>query len=380
MVRRLLASFDLAEANAGIFGGIVEHLAEQVIAHEVRTRARSQIAAARQEFHRFQVDFLIAPHGVADGMTRFGESRRVEDDEVIVMALVFSQVREQIEDVGLFGRDDGFQAIAADVLVSHVDSFLRNIDSCDAGRSALGRIKGKGPGMSEAVQDMFAGSDFGDSQAVVFLIQEEARLLAIFDVYIIEDAVFVDRRQNAARLRQEVRFIPAFILFHAVQFTDLDVIPFVNAADGDAHGSQFIDEGFEDDRFYLVHAVAQGLGDEDIVVAVHRQSRHIVSVTEDEAAAGEVLLTHDRPAVVQGVLDPALPESFVEAVVGIARHDAHADLGNIIGKARPQVAVLIAVNVDDVPGLIRAFDMGHFFPIYPGVATAGGPFPFFRNR
>ena len=256
MVRRLLASFDLAEADAGVFGGIVEHLAEQVVAHEVRARAGRQVTAAGQEFHSFQVDFFIAPDGIADGMARLGEGRRVEDDEVIVMALVFSQVREQIEDVGLLGRDDGFQAIAADVLVSHVDSFLRNIDSCDAGCPALGRIKGKGPGMSEAVQDMFAGSDFGDSQAVVFLIQEEARLLAIFDVYIIEDAVFVDRRQDAARLRQEVRFIPAFILFHAVQFTDLDVIPFVNAADGDAHSGQFIDEGLEDDRFHLVHAVA----------------------------------------------------------------------------------------------------------------------------
>ena len=189
-------------------------------------------------------------------MTRFGEGRRVEDDEVIVMALVFSQVREQIEDVGLLVRDDGFQAIAADVLVSHVDGFLGNIDSCDAGRSALGRIKGKGSGMSEAVQDMFADSDFGDSQAVVFLIQEEACLLAIFDVYVIKDAVFVDCRQNAARLRQEVRFIPAFILFHAIQFADFDVISFVNTADCDTHSGQFIDEGLEDDRFHLVHAVA----------------------------------------------------------------------------------------------------------------------------
>ena len=380
MVRRLLAPFDLAEADAGIFGGIVEHLAEQIVAHEVRARARSQIAAARQEFHGFQVNFLIAPHGVADGMTRFGEGRRVEDDEVIVVALVFSQVREQIEDVGLFGRDDGFQAIAADVLVSHVDSFLRNIDSCDAGRSALGRIKSKGPGMSEAVQDVFAGGDFGDSQAVVFLVQEESRLLAIFHIDIVEDAVFVDGRQDAARLGQEVGLIPAFILFHAVQFADFDVVPFINASDGDAHGGQFVDESLEDDRFDLVHAIAQGLGDEDVVIAVYGQARHVVGVSEDEAAAGEVFIAHDGLAVVQGIFDPALPESFVEAVVGIARHDAHAYLRNVVGKARAEIAVFVAVDVDDVPCLVRAFDMGHFFAIYPGVAAAGSPFPLLGNR
>ena len=76
MVRRLLASFDLAEADAGVFGGIVEHLAEQVVAHEVRARAGRQVTAAGQEFHSFQVDFFIAPDGIADGMARLGEGDR----------------------------------------------------------------------------------------------------------------------------------------------------------------------------------------------------------------------------------------------------------------------------------------------------------------
>ena len=39
MVRRLLAAFNLAEADAGVFGGIVEHLAEHIVPQEVRARA-----------------------------------------------------------------------------------------------------------------------------------------------------------------------------------------------------------------------------------------------------------------------------------------------------------------------------------------------------
>ena len=234
--------------------------------------------------------------------------------------------------------------------------------------------------MGKAVEDVLAGSDFSHGQTVVFLVQEEPRLLTVFDVDVVANAIFFDGRYDASRLRQVIGFVPAFVLLHAVQFADFDVVPFINASDGDAHGGQFVDESLEDDRFDLVHAIAQGLGDEDVVIAVYGQARHVGGVSEDEAAAGEVFIAHDGLAVVQGIFDPALPESFVEAVVGIARHDAHAYLRNVVGKARAEIAVFVAVDVDDVPCLVRAFDMGHFFAIYPGVAAAGSPFPLLGNR
>ena len=133
---------------------------------------------------------------------------------------------------------------------------MRHVDGGDTGRTALGGIEGKGPGMGKAVEDVLSGGNLGDGQAVVFLIQEEARLLAVFDVDIIADAIFFDSRDDTARFRKEVGFIPAFILFHAVQFADFDVVSFIDAADGDTHGLQFIDQSLEDDGFHLVHAVA----------------------------------------------------------------------------------------------------------------------------
>lgn len=110
--------------------------------------------------------------------------------------------------------------------------------------------------MGKAVEDVLSGGDFSDGQAVVFLVQEEPRLLAVFDVDIVADAIFLDRRYDASRLRQVIGFKPALVLLHAVQFADFDVVSFINAADGNAHGRQFIDQGLEDNGLHLIHAVA----------------------------------------------------------------------------------------------------------------------------
>ena len=103
---------------------------------------------------------------------------------------------------------------------------------------------------------MAAGGDFSHGQAIVLLVEEEPRLLAVFYVYVIQDAVLVDRRHGTARLRQKVGFIPSLILGHAVELPHLDVVALVNAADGYAHGGQLVDEGLEDHRLDLIHAVA----------------------------------------------------------------------------------------------------------------------------
>ena len=157
----------------------------------------------------------------------------------------------------------------------------------------------------------------------------------------------------------------------------MNVVAFVNAADGDAHGLELVKEGLENNRLYLVHAIAQGLGHEDIVVAVHRKARHFIGIAKDEAAAGKVLFAHNRAAVVQSILDAALPKGFVEAVVGIGRKDAHADFGNEVGKARTEVFPLVTEDIDDVPRFKGAVHAGHFFSVNPGMAAAGCFFPFF---
>ena len=82
----------------------------------------------------------------------------------------------------------------------HVDGFLRHVDGGDAGSASLGGIEGKGSGMGKAVEDMLSSSDLSHGQAVVFLVQEEPRLLTVFDVDVIADAIFFDGRYDACLL------------------------------------------------------------------------------------------------------------------------------------------------------------------------------------
>lgn len=65
--------------------------------------------------------------------------------------------------------------------------------------------------MGKAVEDVLSGGNLGDGQAVVFLIQEEARLLAVFDVDIM-DAIFFDSRDDTARLfgRKSASYQPLY--------------------------------------------------------------------------------------------------------------------------------------------------------------------------
>ena len=110
--------------------------------------------------------------------------------------------------------------------------------------------------MGKAVEDVLSGGNLGDGQAVVFLIQEEARLLAVFDVDIIADAIFFDSRDDTARFRKEVASYQPLYCSMPSSSRTLDVVSFIDAADGDTHGLQFIDQSLEDDGFHLVHAVA----------------------------------------------------------------------------------------------------------------------------
>ena len=169
MIRRLLAPFDLAQVYARIRGGIGEHAAEQIVAHEMGARARSEITATGQELHGLQVDFLVAANGVVHSMARFGKGRRIEDDEVVIVILLFCQLRQKVEDVGLLGCDDGFEAVAADVFLRHFYGFGRDVDGGNAGSAALGRIEGKCTCMGEAIEDVAALGELGYSQAVIFL-------------------------------------------------------------------------------------------------------------------------------------------------------------------------------------------------------------------
>ena len=173
MIRRLLAPFNLAQVDTGIGSRIGQHGPEQIIAHEMGTRTGSQVPAPGQQFHGFQIDFLITTDGIAHRMARFGEGWRIEDDEIIVMVFMFGQVRQKVKDIGLHCRNLVFQSVAADIFSRHGNGFVRYIDGGNTGRSSSGCIEGKGSRVGETVQYMMACGNFGYGQAVIFLIEEK---------------------------------------------------------------------------------------------------------------------------------------------------------------------------------------------------------------
>ena len=89
MVGGLLADFDLPQLTVGVFCRRLEHLDEQLLGGKVRAAGRGQIAAAGQQLHGAVVDLLVAAHGILNGAARLGEGGRVENDEVVGVALLF---------------------------------------------------------------------------------------------------------------------------------------------------------------------------------------------------------------------------------------------------------------------------------------------------
>ena len=59
--------------------------------------------------------------------------------------------------------------------------------------------------MGKAVEHTAAGSQARDGLAVVFLVEEEAGLLAVFDVDLVENTVFTDFRKAGAEKARRLR-------------------------------------------------------------------------------------------------------------------------------------------------------------------------------
>ena len=177
---------------------------------------------------------------------------------------------------------------------------------------------------------------------------------------------------------------PALALLEALFGTQGLVIPLVDAVDGLAVGPQHFGEEGEEDGLQLLHADAEGLGDEDVVEAVHGQAGELVGLAEDDPAGREVGRLEDGLAVGPGVLDAAAPEAGVEGVVGVAGDEADADLALERDEAGAEVSALRAHHVGEGPVLrlcLRELeDVVLVHPRMPAHEAGLGFFVYFINR
>ena len=82
MIGSLLAKLNLPQTDTRILSGIVQHLQEIGVGHEMRAGAGRKIPAARQSPHGCRVDVPVAADGVFQRVARLGQRGRIQDNEI----------------------------------------------------------------------------------------------------------------------------------------------------------------------------------------------------------------------------------------------------------------------------------------------------------
>ena len=339
MVGSLLALLDLLQLHVCLVRRVGDRLGKEVARHEVAAAARGQVAPAREQAHGLIVDLAVALCGVLDGAAALCEGRRVEDDEVEGAALlaqaraVLTQLRQIFEDVRAGEVHAIVEPIQTRVLGSEVDGGLAHVDAAHEVRPARRGVQAEGAHVAEAVKHAAPAGDLPNGPAVVLLVEEEARLLAVLDVKVKDKAVLDDLDAGAFGNLRGLDVPPALVLRQALLRAGRRVVALVDAAHVLAVGlerleQQGIDRGSEE-----LHAHRAHLRDQHVLIAVDDEAGHPVGLREDHAAGVGVGLAAGKGASAHGYLavfpcpgDPAGPEGFVDAVVGVSRDDTHADL------------------------------------------------------
>jgi hypothetical protein len=105
-----------------------------------------------------------------------GETRRIEDDQVVFRFRVF----EEIEDI-VFEHFD-FHAVEFGVVARGIAGAGGDIDGGDLGRAGLGAGKGESALVGETIEHAFALGELGDLGVGLELVEVEAGFLAVVEV------------------------------------------------------------------------------------------------------------------------------------------------------------------------------------------------------
>ena len=370
MVTALRARFDLPQLDARVRGGGAQHSLKAFGGHEVAARRGRKVAAARQQAHRAQVDLLVPLFGVVRRAARLCERRGIEDDEVIGLFVRGLELREQVEDVGGEKVHFVLKAVARRVRARHFDGALGHVHRRHVLCAAFSGVERERARVREAVEHALAVREVRDGEAIELLVEEKARLLPVFDIHTVENAVLANFSDGALGRFFAGEGKPTLVLRQALLFAKHDIVALKKAVDRLAVLLQHLDNEGEEHVLDLFHAERERLRDEKIFKPVDRQAGEGVRLAEDQAAAAG-LPVHDRLAVVPGVAYAPPPEIFIKAVVRVARDNAHAELTESAQKARAEIFALFRHHVDErtvfALALVRlAGDVG---VVHPGVAA-----------
>ena len=289
--------------------------------------------------------------------------------------------------------------------------------------SASGGVKGERARVRKTVEHATSAGDVGHSAAVVFLIEEEAGFLAVFEIDMVAHAVFDDFGRSGAecrcgfvvwreghghrrkrRLGAEAGKIasqgePSAAFLKAFELARRHVIALVNAANDDAIFGEHLYKQGEHDRFQALHAVGERLGHKHVVEAVDDEAAKAIGLGENHAAGGNVV-AHHGAAMVPCPANFAFPKRRIERVVRVGRKQANANLALLRENARAKVCPFACEHVDEGAvfrgdsagfdrffpragcffGVTRFYDALDFRIVDPGVAGAACAFAFGRDE
>ena len=98
MIRRLGLKFHLAQTAVDAGGCLSDGLGKELIVHEMGAGAGGQIAAVLYQLHAPEIDLPVSLYGLFDGISGFGKSGGIQDDHIVLFALLF-QAGQQVKDV-----------------------------------------------------------------------------------------------------------------------------------------------------------------------------------------------------------------------------------------------------------------------------------------
>ncbi len=284
-------------------------------------------------------DVLVGLEGLVHVLALLGEGGGIHHHPVPALGF---QLPHQLEGVALQpGVPGGFQAVPGPVPLRLVQGRGGDVQGGHLGRSPQARVDGEAARVAEGVQHPAVPGHAAQGQAVLPLVQEEARLLALQEVHAERRRPFPDRDRSAqAALQQAVHHLQALLLAAglAALHEDRDA-PLLG------QGLQFrppgLPQGLQAGRAHLEH---QGVG-----VAVHHETREQVPLAEDPAAARLGAVQAEGRAEPDRGLQPFPEERRIQGCV-LEAEDAHGQGVRGGGRAHGQHVPRGVRQADQRPG------------------------------
>ena len=319
MIAGLGAVLDLAEAAVHGAGRLSNGLREELRGHEVTAAAGGEVSAVLHELEALHVDLAVTADGGLRRLAGLRKRRRVEDDDVILLALCV-QLRQLIEHIRHTEMHGVLEVVPLRIRRRLLDRKLRDIEALDLRRACNAGVQREGTHVREAVEDALPLADSLHRPTVILLVEEKSGLLSIHHVDHILDTVLGD-----LDIRIEFRADEALIHVHAFLFPNRRVAPLVNAADVDAVFPEDCHEILENHRLQTIHAERERLHHQHILIFIDRQSRQSVGLAEDHTA-GIRVLAHDGLPVFPRRLHTIAQKCRVDRLLPPAAQHPHTDL------------------------------------------------------